>query len=120
MTVEVAMRTARASVEELTALCVDAFTRAGVSEADARTAADVLVTTDSWGVFTHGVKALRGYVRRLRGGGLRADARPSVVAEGPAWARVDGGSALAMVTSTFAMRLAIAKARQCGVGFVGV
>ena len=27
------------------------------------TVPDVLVTTDSWGVFTHGIKALRGYVR---------------------------------------------------------
>jgi len=29
----------------------------------------VLSTTDVWGVFTHGSKALRGYLRRLRAGG---------------------------------------------------
>ena len=44
----------------------------------------VLSTTDAWGVFTHGAKALRGYLRRLRSGGLRPRGRPGVVAEGPA------------------------------------
>jgi len=44
----------------------------------------VLSTTDAWGVFTHGTKALRGYLRRLRSGGLRPRGRPGVVAEGPA------------------------------------
>jgi LDH2 family malate/lactate/ureidoglycolate dehydrogenase len=93
--------------------------KAGVGEGDAGTTADVLVTTDTWGIFTHGVKLLTGYVRRLRAGGIRADARPRIFAEGPGWAMVDGGSGLGMVTSTFAMRAAIAKARACGIGYVG-
>ena len=120
MTIERAAGAARVSADDLHAFCVAALTKVGVGVADARTTADVLVTTDTWGVFTHGVKALRGYVRRLRGGGLRADARPEVVAGGPAWAVVDGGSALGMVTSVFAMRVAMAKAQECGVGYAGV
>jgi ureidoglycolate dehydrogenase (NAD+) len=107
-------------VEDLRAFCVAALERVGVGEADARATADVLVTTDSWGVFTHGVKALKGYVRRIRAGGIRADARPRITAEGPGWAIVDGGSGLGMVASTFAMRAAIAKARACGIGYAGV
>ena len=105
-------RTARVSAADLHAFCTAALTKVGVADADARTTADVLVTTDTWGVFTHGVKVLRGYVRRLQAGGLRADARPEVVAAGPAWAVVDGHSALGMVTSVFAMRAAMAKARR--------
>ena len=115
-----ASKAARVSTDDLHAFCVAVLTKMGVSDADARTTADVLVTTDTWGVFTHGVKALRGYVRRLRAGGLRADARPEVVASGPAWALVDGHSALGMVTSVFAMQAVMDKARQCGVGYVGV
>ena len=42
------------------------------------------------------------------------------MAEGPAWAVLDGDSALGMVTSVFAMTTAIGKARQAGVGYVGV
>jgi len=87
----------KVSVQDLHCFCVEALTKAGVGEADARTTADVLVTTDTWGTFTHGTKALRAYVRRLRGGGLRANGQPKVVAEGPAWARVDGDSSLGMV-----------------------
>ena len=87
---------------------------------DAATGAEVLSTTDGWGVFTHGSKALRGYLRRLQAGGLRARGRPAIAAEGPGWAIVDGDSALGMVTSVFAMTAAIGKARQVGVGYVGV
>jgi LDH2 family malate/lactate/ureidoglycolate dehydrogenase len=78
------------------------------------------VTTDTYGVFTHGVKCLRGYVTRLRAGGLKADARPRVDREGPAWAIVDGQCALGMVTSVFAMNTAIEKARTAGMAYVGV
>jgi ureidoglycolate dehydrogenase (NAD+) len=99
---------------------VQAFRSAGLLEADASVAADVLATTDAWGVFTHGTKNVRGYLRRLKAGGLRAAGRPRLAAEGPAWGIVDGDSALGMISSVFAMQTAIAKARQCGVAYVGV
>lgn len=104
----------------MTAFCVSALRSAGLNETDARITAEVLVTTDTWGVFTHGVKNLRGYIRRLRGGGLRAAARPTVTREGLAWALVDGDSAIGMVASVFAMRTAIAKARTAGFAYAGL
>ena len=91
-----------------------------MSVSDAAIGADVLSMTDGWGVFTHGSKALRGYVRRLYAGGLNPGGRPAIVAEGGAWAVVDGDSSLGMVTSTFAMKAAIEKARANGIGYVGV
>ena len=99
------------AADKLESFTVSALLSAGLGEPDARTTADVLVTTDTWGVFTHGTKSLRGYIRRLRGGGLRANARPKIITEGPAWAMVDADSAIGMVGSTFAMRLAMAKGR---------
>jgi LDH2 family malate/lactate/ureidoglycolate dehydrogenase len=108
------------TVSQLESLCVDALLRCGVSEANARVAADVLVSTDAGGVFTHGTKSLRGYVWRLRGGGLVTDATPTIVKDGPAWAIVDGGSGLGMVTSVFAMKAAIEKAKNAGIAYVGV
>ena len=108
------------AADKLESFTVSALLSAGLGEPDARTTADVLVTTDTWGVFTHGTKSLRGYIRRLRGGGLRANACPRVVAEGPAWGMVDADSAIGMVGSTFAMRLAMAKAKASGIGYVGV
>lgn len=95
----------------------EAFRRVGLPDADAETAAEVLVTTDAWGVFTHGTKSLAPYLRRLQRGGLRPQGRAQVVSEGGAWVTVDGDSALGVVTSTFAMRQAMVKARQQGIGF---
>jgi len=102
----------RVSPQNLHAFCVEALTKVGVDQRDARTTADVLVTTDTWGTFTHGTKALRAYIRRLRGGGLKKNGAPKVIAEGPAWAIVDGDSSLGMVSSVFAMKTALAKAEN--------
>ena len=105
---------------ELHRFTCEALRRAGLSDADAATGTDVLATTDAWGVFTHGTKSLAGYLRRLQAGGLHPQGKPCIVAEGGAWATVDGDSSLGMVTSVFAMQTAIAKARQQGIAYVGV
>jgi ureidoglycolate dehydrogenase (NAD+) len=107
-------------VSDLEQLCRSILQKCGMRDADARIAADVLVTTDTYGVYTHGVKCVAGYVARLQAGGLKANAVPRIVREGPGWAIVDGQSALAMVTSVLAMNTAIEKARQTGIAYVGV
>ena len=105
---------------DLEAFCVRAMCKAGLSEPDAQQSAEVLVTTDTWGVHTHGTKQLRPLLSNVRAGRLSAQARPEVVRQGPGWALVDGHYAMPMVTSRLAMQTAIAKARACGVGYVGV
>ena len=110
----------RITIEALTAFCVAALTQVGVSRCDAETTTDALVTTDAMGVFTHGTKLLAGYLRKLQGGGYRADALPRIAREGPGWAIVDGASALGQVGSVFAMQLAMTKARQVGIAYVGL
>jgi ureidoglycolate dehydrogenase (NAD+) len=107
-------------VDVLQSFCERVLVKAGASAVDARTTADGLVTTDSWGIFTHGTKLLAGYLRRIRGGGSRVDRSPQIALEGPAWAVVDGQSTLGQVTSSFAVQCAIQKARDCGIGYVGV
>lgn len=110
----------RVSADILHAFCVEALRRAGTTESHARITADTLVTTDTWGTFTHGTKLLRDYVRRIQAGGLRTDVEPRVVASGPAWSIVDGGSCLGHVTSAFAMNDAISRAKKTGIAYVGV
>ena len=107
-------------VSKLVAFCNAALLKAGVEADDARITAETLVLTDTWGVFTHGTKNLRGYIQRIQGGGIRKNAQPKITSEGPAWAVVDADSALGMVGSSFAMRAAIAKARAAGIAYVGV
>lgn len=104
----------------LTTFCIDALMRCGLSAEDARTAADALVLTDTWGVHTHGTKNLRGYIQRIKAGGIRRNANPQIEREGSAWAMINGDGALGMVASTFAMRTAIDKALASGMGYAGL
>jgi LDH2 family malate/lactate/ureidoglycolate dehydrogenase len=107
-------------VDELTRFCIAAMRAAGLGEEDARLSAEVLVTTDTWGTFTHGTHQLRGLLYNIRIGRLNPAARLRVEAEGPGWARVDGQDAMPLATAYRAMELCIAKARATGVGYVGV
>ncbi len=108
------------SIESLTTFCITALSRAGLSDTDAETTANALVTTDAMGVFTHGTKLLAGYLNKLKGGGYRATAIPRIEREGPGWAIIDGESALGQIGSDFAMRTAMAKARNVGIAYVGL
>lgn len=99
---------------------MQALLAAGVDPVDAETTTEVLVTTDTWGTFTHGTKALRNYIRRVRGGGLKKKGTPHVVKEGSGFALIDGDSSLGMVSSVFAMKTAMSKARASGIGFAGL
>ena len=107
-------------LERLEEFATNCLLQVGLSETESRQAAVALVTTDSWGVHTHGLKNLRGYIRRLREGGLNPKAKPQIERQGPAWAILNAHSALAMNSSICAMDLAIEKALQCGIGYVGV
>jgi ureidoglycolate dehydrogenase (NAD+) len=110
----------RVSAEKLKAFCIDALQSAGLSYDDAETAAQVLVTTDTWGTFTHGTHHLRNYITKIRAGGIDPKAKPQIVREGPGWAIIDGHAAIGMVTGCRAMELAIQKAATDGIGYVGV
>jgi len=105
--------------EALNAYLKEAMRRCDIRPLDASITADVLVTTDTWGVYTHGSKQLRPLLR-LRPDRMDTRAVPEVVAEGPAWAIIDGHYALATVTSCQAMEKAVEKAKAAGVGYVGV
>ena len=107
-------------VQDLKIFCLAAMNKADLKPEDAELTAEVLVTTDSWGVFTHGSRQLRGLLKNVRGGRLDPKASIEVVDEGPAWAMVDGHYVMPPATSCRAMELAIQKAKACGLGYVGV
>jgi LDH2 family malate/lactate/ureidoglycolate dehydrogenase len=96
------------------------FLRLGVPEADARTVAGLMVEADALGYDTHGVFRLRQYVNRLRGGGIAPAAEVGVVRETSATALIDGGNGLGHLAMKAATALAIEKAREHGIGWVGV
>ncbi len=108
------------SVKELQRFSTAALIKAGMRAKNAEEAAQVLVETDAFGVLSHGTKNLYQYILKMQAGGLDAQAEPSVIKEGPAWALLDGNAALGMLTGRRAMDLAIKKARACGIAYVGV
>ena len=109
------------SVSELKRFSAAALEKAGLSHENASGAAEVLVTTDTFGVLSHGTKNLFQYILKMKEGGLDAKAEPSIEREGPAWALMDGNAALGMITGRKAMELAVKKARKlltrtCAIG----
>ena len=70
-------------VDELLRFAQAALEAAGVGAEDARTIANTLVTTDTFGVFSHGTNNLYNYIRKMQAGGLDAKAVPTVEKEGP-------------------------------------
>ncbi|MBU6239762.1 MAG: Ldh family oxidoreductase [Planctomycetes bacterium] len=108
------------SFDDLKERVVAMLLACGLDSVPADDTADALVTTDAMGVFTHGVKLLAGYVKKLQAGGYSAQARPTIEREGPAWAIIDGHSALGQVGGVYAVRHAIEKARRFGIAYVGL
>jgi ureidoglycolate dehydrogenase (NAD+) len=106
--------------EDLEEFCIRAMLESGIREEDAEITADVLVTTDTCGVHTHGTKQLRTLMKNFRAGRLDSKATPEIAAQGPSWAIVDGHYAMPMASSWVAMELAIGKARSTGIAYVGV
>ncbi len=110
----------RISFEQLSRFVVRCLQQAGVTASAASDVAAALVTTDAMGVFTHGTKLLSGYIKKLHGGGYVATAQPLIERQGPGWAIIDGQSALGQISSLFAVRTAIQKAKQVGIAYVGL
>jgi L-2-hydroxycarboxylate dehydrogenase (NAD+) len=92
----------------------------GVPAEDARIIADVLITADLWGITSHGVAHLRMYHERMKAGLQLPVTRWSIVKDTPTTAVVDGGNGMGMVVGYHAMKIAMEKAQQYGIGAVAV
>lgn len=86
----------------------------------AETTADLMVATDLRGIDSHGVGMLPKYLEWYRRGYIVPAAEPEVARDAGPTATIDGHQGWGHHVSTAAMRLAIAKAGQHGVGFVAV
>src|SRR5437764_8950885 len=102
----------------LRALGMELFTAAGCQPEDARAVVDHLVDSSLFGHDSHGTIRFYEYLRRIREGAFRTDARPAIVQETPCTAVVDGGGALGQIGGAYATELAIRKAREHGVAAV--
>jgi LDH2 family malate/lactate/ureidoglycolate dehydrogenase len=92
----------------------------GMPAEDADLVLDSLVQADLWGHQSHGVLRLPWYAARLQTGAMTAVTEPEVLVDGGALLLLDGRAGVGQVLTDTARREAVSRARQHGVGVVGV
>lgn len=98
----------------------DVFIRLNVPEEEARICANVLITSDLRGIESHGIGRLKMYYDRIKQGTQFARTQFEIVRESPTTAVIDGHHGMGQLIAYRSMELAIAKARQYGMGSVAV
>lgn len=106
--------------EALEAFCIAALQTGGLSATDAAITARVFVTNDTWGVYTHGSKQIRGLLKNYRDGRMSLTNKPVVERDSPGSALINAKQTMPAVVSVDAMNLAISKAKKTGTAFVAV
>jgi len=107
-------------LDELDRLVRLALQRAGMSETNAATVADRMVSCERDAVQGHGILRLDGFVASLRLGWADGKAEPELISETPSLLCVDAGSGFAQVVlHRFRERL-IARARDTGVAVLQI
>lgn len=111
---------ATVAAETLRNFVAEAFKSRGVPGGDARKVASLMVEADIYGYGTHGVFRLRQYLARLAGGGCNPAPAVTVAHQTAATALIDGDNGLGHLAMSAARDLAMEKAREAGIGWVGV
>jgi LDH2 family malate/lactate/ureidoglycolate dehydrogenase len=104
----------------LQGFCSTLLQKTEVPLEDAELIAESLVRANLRGVDSHGVARLAIYIERLKKGLVNPRPRITTVRESHAMALLDGDNGSGQVIATRAMALALAKARESGIGLVGI
>lgn len=104
--------------ELLHCFCMDAFQKFGFTEEEADIIQDVLLTSDLFGIESHGMQRMVRYHKGIEKGMIRIDAKPEVVFETPVTAVIDGHDGMGQLIGHRAMETAIEKAKKNGIGIV--
>lgn len=107
-------------VNDLEDFCFRVFTKLGVSQADAKITSEILVMGDVRGVFSHGVARLGRYVKGLEDGIIDPKAKFIIEEEYLSTAKINAKNSLGQVVGIKAMKMAIEKAKNTGVGIITV
>jgi len=110
----------RVSAKQLEDFIVRAFQTVGISAAESKSIAELMVRADVQGSEGHGVFRLPQYVRRIKGGAVNVKPDIRVVREAAGMALVDGDNGMGHLVMRFATEKAIEKAQSAGVAWVGV
>ncbi len=105
----------------ITNFVIDAFVGYGIPREDAEICADVLLESDKRGIESHGVNRFKPiYLDRIRDGIQNPVTNFEIIKETPTTAVVDGHDGMGQVIGYKAMKMAINKAKEYGMGMVVV
>uniref|UniRef100_A0A914EBK7 Malate dehydrogenase n=1 Tax=Acrobeloides nanus TaxID=290746 RepID=A0A914EBK7_9BILA len=105
-------------VDEMKKFMVDALKTAGVTQDHASQQAELLMSADSRGHYSHGLNRLHIYVNDVKSGMNAKEGSPKILKQKGSTAWVDGENLLGAVVGNFCMDLAIKLAKEHGVGWV--
>ncbi|XP_038137893.1 (2R)-3-sulfolactate dehydrogenase (NADP(+))-like [Cyprinodon tularosa] len=106
------------SQQEVQSFIERCLTAVGAKPHHARSLAEVLVTADCRGHYSHGLNRMDMYLKDIQTGICAVEGEPLVEKESAATALVDGNNLLGPVVGNFCMKLAIKKAKEVGIGWV--
>ena len=104
-------------VNELMNFCKEVFTKLGFTPDDADIITDSLITSDLYGIKSHGIQRLMRYYNSIKRNSIHVNAKPEVVFETPVSAVIDGHSGMGQIIAAFANNLALEKAKKVGMAF---
>ena len=105
----------------LTQFITDAFEGYGIPHEDALICTDILLESDRRGIESHGVNRFKPiYIDRIKAGIQFPVTQFEVIRETPTTAVADGHHGMGQVIGYKAMSMAIAKAKEYGMGMVAV
>jgi len=110
----------RVSAQKLEAFIASAFDAVGISKAEAKTIAELMVRADVQGSEGHGVFRLPQYIRRINGGAVNLKPKIRMAREAAGMGLVDGDNGMGHLVMRYATEKAIEKAKGAGVAWVGV
>ena len=106
-------------VVQLRRFVAAALEKLGLPAGDAAIVADLMTQAEAQGSDGHGVIRLAPYARRIRAGGINVRPDIRIVKEKPGMALLDGDNGMGHLVMRRAAQIAIEKARNCGVAWVG-
>ena len=109
----------RVAFDPLRQFITAAMVRLGLPQTDAAVVGDLMAQADLQGSDGHGVIRLPPYARRIRAGGINLQPKITVVQERAGMALLDGDNGMGHLVMRRAAEMAIEKARNCGIAWVG-
>jgi LDH2 family malate/lactate/ureidoglycolate dehydrogenase len=110
----------RITFENLKAFCKEVYMKVEVPDEEAEIIADFLAKSDLRGFETHGVMRLPIYIQRLQKGYVRAKCELTILKEKGPIAFWEAHGSIGHVVAYKAMKIAIQKAEEHGIGWVSV